>query len=147
MCIRIATEKDAAMLANLVKSLAHFYLNDSSQELPAWLSATLTSPEFLARISNPEYLNLVFEEAGTVTGYLSLKGDSHIYHLFVSAASQTKGIARRLWQRAKSHSSAKIFSVRSSIYAVPVYRKLGFIETGPASTKDGVSFQPMEHHL
>lgn len=36
-------------------------------------------------------------------------------------------------------------SVRSSIYAVPVYKRFGFLESGPAGSKDGVSFEPMEY--
>jgi predicted GNAT family N-acyltransferase len=36
------------------------------------------------------------------------------------------------------------FTLRSSLYAVPIYKRFGFSESGPVGTKDGISFQPME---
>jgi predicted GNAT family N-acyltransferase len=41
-------------------------------------------------------------------------------------------------------SDSSHFVVRSSIHAVPVYEKFGFVIKGPVSVKDGIAFQPME---
>lgn len=144
MSIRIATEMDAPQIASLVASLAHYYLSDPDEALPAWFRETINHSAFIYRINSPEYLNYVFEEAGVITGYVSLKGNSHLYHLFVSEESQGKGRSRLLWQHVKECSRSNKYTVRSSLYAVPFYKRFGFIESGPVSDKDGISFQPME---
>ncbi|MCH8529481.1 MAG: GNAT family N-acetyltransferase [Saccharospirillum sp.] len=95
-------------------------------------------------MSGSECLNLVYEVDGSIVGYLAIKGGSHLYHLFVSEAHQGKGIAKQLWMAAIEGSPVKCFTLRSSLYAVPVYKRFGFEESGPAGLKDGISFQPME---
>ncbi|WP_425475087.1 GNAT family N-acetyltransferase [Brenneria uluponensis] len=35
------------------------------------------------------------------------------------------------------------YTVRSSIYAVPIYKKLGFKESESVTSKEGIRFQPM----
>ncbi|NVK43509.1 MAG: hypothetical protein HWE39_19870 [Oceanospirillaceae bacterium] len=68
-------------LASLVRSLAHYYLNDPSEELPSWLSATLTHEAFTSRFVNAEYMNFVLEDVGSIVGYISIKKPGNIYHL------------------------------------------------------------------
>ena len=144
MSIRVANETDLPQIAGLVASLSHFYLDDPGKELPVWFRDSITEAAFAARVSSPEYLNFVYEEAGVLMGYISIKGGSHLYHLFVAQAFQGRGVSRLLWLHAKEHSQSKHFSLRSSLYAVPVYKRFGFVESGPVGTKDGISFQPME---
>ncbi|SEQ60910.1 Ribosomal protein S18 acetylase RimI [Amphritea atlantica] len=144
MSIRIAVESDVHQIADLVASLSHFYLDEPGKELPVWFRESITEAAFAVRVSSPEYLNLVYEEGGVLMGYISVKGGSHLYHLFVAQAFQGRGISRLLWLKAKESSQSKRFSLRSSIYAVPVYKRFGFVESGPVGTKDGISFQPME---
>ncbi|MFY0665520.1 MAG: GNAT family N-acetyltransferase [Natronospirillum sp.] len=40
----------------------------------------------MARVSGSEYRNWVCEVDDSVVGYIALKGDSHLCHLFVSEA-------------------------------------------------------------
>ncbi|MBN0989797.1 GNAT family N-acetyltransferase [Amphritea pacifica] len=144
MSIRVVNEGDLPQIVSLVASLSHFYLDEPGKELPVWFRESITEAAFAGRVSSPEYLNLVYEEGGVLMGYISVKGGSHLYHLFVAQAFQGRGISRLLWLKAKEFSQSKRFSLRSSIYAVPVYKRFGFAESGPVGTKDGISFQPME---
>lgn len=144
MSIRIAKENDVSQIRNLVMSLSHYYLSDPSENLPAWFEDTLSTTAFNERITNTEYQNLVFEENETIVGYISIKNGSHVYHLFVSSAFQGKGIARLLWEHARKLTGSGSYSLRSSIYAVPVYQRFGFVESGPVGYKDGIVFQAME---
>ncbi len=66
MNIRPAVESDVPQVARLVKSLAHYYLDDPGRDLPPWLDDTLTYEAFSSRISDADYLNLVYEEAGSI---------------------------------------------------------------------------------
>lgn len=143
MSIREATECDVMQIQDLVASLSHFYMNDKFEDLPEWLKATLTEAEFLKRVLSADYSNFIYEIDGKVLGYISMKEVSHLFHLFVAETSHGKGISRSLWEFAQKACAAEKYTLRSSIFAVPVYRAFGFIETGPAGVKDGVEFQPM----
>lgn len=144
MSIRQATESDVTEISNLVTSLAHFYLDKPENELPTWLSQTLTEHAFSQRLSNSDFINFVYEQNSKIIGYISLKKPNHLYHLFVLEEFQGKGISRLLWEHLKNNVQCGYFTLRSSIYVVPVYKKFGFSELGEIGTKDGVSFQPME---
>lgn len=145
MGIRTANITDVPQLADLAKSLAHYYLSDPSGGLPSWLADTLTYEAFASRLSSAEYFNFVYEEDGSVIAYISINKNGHLYHLFVAEQFQGKGISRLLWECAKKSCQCNSYSLRSSLYAIPVYKRFGFSESGPVRTKDGVSFQPMEY--
>ena len=141
---------DALPLSQLVNGLSHYYLDDPKAQLPDWLVNTLTEAAFTARITDPSYINLVYKfkndtsGADVIQGYISIKDRCHIYHLFVSKAYQGKGVAKQLWNQARAFTQSECFTVRSSLYAVPVYKQFGFVEAGEVGCKDGVSFMPMK---
>jgi len=141
--IRQAAPTDAIQIAQLVTSLAHFYLDKPQDKLPAWLSETLTEGAFAERLSSNEYRNTVYLVDGKIVGYISIKNPSHLYHLFVSEQYQGKGIARLLWNHVLKTDQYSTMTVRSSKHAIPVYKQLGFVESAPIGVKDGISFQPM----
>ncbi len=144
MKIREAQQPDIKKIASLVRSLAHFYLDNSDFELPTWFSETLTERAFLERLSGVDYKNYVCEQNNNIIGYISLRKPNHLYHLFVAEPFQGMGISRLLWEHLKSCTQSNLFTLRSSIYAVPVYQQFGFVESGAMGIKDGISFQPME---
>jgi len=76
-----------------------------------------------------------------------MKNKNHLYHLYVSNEYQGQGVARKLWEQAMSHCRNNIYTLRSSLYAVPVYKKFGFVEVGEAQEKNGIDFQEMELKL
>lgn len=78
MSIRQATEADVIEVSGLVKSLAHFYLDEPENELPAWLSQTLTEKAFSERLSSSGYKNFVYEQNNKIIGYISLKKPNHL---------------------------------------------------------------------
>jgi len=144
MSIRSATPRDIKQISLLVTSLAHFYLNNSENNIPDWLSNTLTQKAFLTRIRSDEYVNFVYERQEKIIAYISIKKPNHLYHLFVSEHFQGKGIARLLWQHILNTGQYSTFTLRSSVYAIPIYKRFGFCEIGSLDTKDGVCFQSME---
>jgi GNAT superfamily N-acetyltransferase len=62
----------------------------------------------------------------------------------VSEQYQGQGIARALWENITTHCACRSYVVQSSLNAVPVYKRFGFIESGAVAEKDGLQFQPME---
>ncbi|MFC3852235.1 GNAT family N-acetyltransferase [Salinispirillum marinum] len=143
MNIRRTMVEDAAEIKELVSSLSHFYLEDRNSVLPEWFSNTLELSEFERRLSSEEFSSFVYSIDNVIIGYISIKDLSHLYHLFVAEGHQGKGIAKALWEYATSESGINVCTVRSSMFAVPVYRRFGFKESEAAMSKDGISFQPM----
>jgi GNAT superfamily N-acetyltransferase len=144
MNIRTANSGDASVLRSLGTELSRFYLRDPNAALPAWLAKGLSEAEFVVRLTSCDYCNYVYELNGKVVGYISIKRPGHLYHLFVHASHQGRGIARSLWEYAAGQTEVGGFTVRSSINAVPVYKRFGFVECAPAGENDGVLYQPME---
>ena len=122
-----ATPNDARPISSLVKSLAN----------------TLTEDAFLQRINSSDYINFLCEQDGQVIGYGAMKRLNHLYHLFVAEAFQGKGISRKLWEQLIAEESNATYTLRSSIFAIPVYERFGVKAVGERGSKDGVSFQSM----
>jgi len=144
MFIREATIDDVHEIRQLVLSLSHFYLKEKNEDLPLWFSNSLSLDEFISRIGNDQFLSFVFEKDNEIIGYISLKNETHIFHLFVSESFQKQGIASKLWEHAKTLTKKEKYTVRSSEFAVPVYQHFGFKEIGVRTVKDGLMFQTME---
>jgi len=144
MSIRTANSSDAPRLRSLVIGLSRFYLRDPKATLPAWLASSLSELEFVGRLTSNDYCNYVYEIDGKVVAYISIKRPGHLYHLFVAGPHQGQGIARLLWEHASKQSKNRTYTVRSSMNAIPVYKRFGFVESASAGEKDGVLYQPME---
>lgn len=144
MKIRQVNKNDVDALINVVTSLSRFYLKDKEGLLPEWFANSLSSNEFESRIANDEYQNYVYEVSGILAGYISLKGRSHLFHLFVLPEYQGNGIARMLWEHVKLLSGSPVYTLRSSLFAVPIYKKFGFYVSGDVQEKEGICYQPME---
>ena len=144
MSIRKAELTDAVEIRNLVFSLAHFFLEDGNESLPLWLDDSLKISSFEKRLTEQEYTNFVYLRDAEIVGYISILNGNHIYYLFVSEKFQGRGIARKLWDHAKSELPVTSYTVRSSIFATPIYESFGFKITEPASIKEGVHFQVMK---
>jgi len=81
-----------------------------------------------------------------------MRDDSHLFQLFVSTRLQGRGIARRLWQRtmrdAVRRAGTRHFTLNASVMAVPVYRRFGFMPSGPLTIgPSGLVTQPMRLEL
>ena len=73
------------------------------------------------------------------------KNRRHICCFFVKAQYHRQGIGRKLWEYLLANSSSEVITVNSSPYAVPVYRKLGFVDTDVEQLSDGMRYTPMKY--
>ncbi|MFN3988152.1 MAG: GNAT family N-acetyltransferase, partial [Rhodocyclaceae bacterium] len=116
MSIRKADSGDAPKLRSLVVDLSRFYLRDPDATPPDWLASSLSEVDFVGRLAGDDYYNYVYELNSELVAYISIKRPNHVYHLFVAASHQGKGIARLLWEHA-----TKQLAVREAlIYSEPV---------------------------
>ena len=90
----------------------------------------------------------VAEDAGMIIGFVGVRDNRHLYHLFVAEPYHRRGIASRLWEVASSECRERghtgPFTVNSSNNAVAIYERLGFRRTAPIQDSGGVLFNPME---
>lgn len=90
----------------------------------------------------------VAEVDGELVGFVGVRDNKHLYHLFVAKPMQRQGIGRALWEYAQRECVANghggPFTVNASDNAVPVYERWGFQRTGPAQNANGILYNPMK---
>jgi GNAT superfamily N-acetyltransferase len=88
-------------------------------------------------------------EAGEIGGFIAIRADSHVFHLFVDKRRHGQGLARRLWHTARDAAVERggdgSFTVNASNYAVPVYEAFGFARVAPTQCVKGLYFNPMRY--
>ena len=103
-------------------------------------------PEAMRARSGPGQIVLAAEWRGNLAGMIETRGNDHVSLLFVE--QRGLGLARALFERAlelcrERRPDLRLVTVNASLYAVPVYRRLGFEPTGEARCVHGISFVPM----
>lgn len=84
-------------------------------------------------------------DEGVLKGVIATNENrKHICCFFVKAQDQRKGIGRKLWDFLRENSPSNTITVNSSPYAVPVYHKLGFVDTDTEQLSDGMRYTPMK---
>ncbi len=148
MKIRRATEEDAGAISALVYTLSakHIAHEFSEQGRQALLRAM--APESIRNYIQAGYRYHVAEIDGRIVGVVGIKGNKHLYHLFVDEAYQRRGIARALWRQAMdaclANGNPGEFTVNASRAAQPVYERLGFKALSGPRERGGVIAIPMK---
>lgn len=148
MEIRAAKPDDAENISKLICELVDkFITDDFSPSGREFLLSTMT-PGTISWNMQTEYRYHVAEADGAMVGVVAVKGNTHLYHLFVAERYHRKGIARKLWQRAMKEclleGNPGEFTVNSSSYAREVYKQLGFVAQSGPQEKHDVRFFPMK---
>jgi len=142
--IRPARESDAEEISALIVSLSHYFLSEpNSPEIGPFLK-TLTPAATAERIGSDTFSCFVAEIEHEICGVMAVRNKNHVYHLFVQSQMHRKGIARALWEYVRTQFETEAFTVNSSLYAVPIYERLGFKVVKQPQNADGLVFVPME---
>jgi GNAT superfamily N-acetyltransferase len=150
MTIRLATSFDAEIISKLViDSSLSVRDQDFSDQGWALLEKTNTVEAVSKRFESEKYFALIFEVEGVAAGYLAMVEFEKIDHMFVMPEYRNRGIAKSLWHKAQEicvdNGNASYYWVRSSSYAVQVYKSFGFRLSGDKQSSNGISFQLMEN--
>lgn len=70
---------------------------------------------------------------------------SHISLFFVRTENHGQGVGRKLFEYVAALCSSDAITVNSSPYAVPIYRKLGFVDQDEEQLSDGIRYTPMKY--
>jgi len=145
--IRPARLEDAASISALILSASGDFCSPVDGRIPAWFVASVSPQSIAGYLVDPAYHYLVAEFGEALAGIIAVHERSYVFHLFVSPDYQRRGVATRLWERAKTEALAAGntggFQVRSSLLAVPLYARFGFVITGERAEKNGIAYVPM----
>jgi predicted GNAT family N-acyltransferase len=84
-----------------------------------------------------------------LVGMIEIRDNKFISLLFVDKKYQGRGIAKRLFDESlkeiiQRDSNLDKFYVHASLYSIPIYKKMGFIETENMREENGIKYLPME---
>ena len=145
--VRPACESDAETISALINTLLHYRAPVAVAPPPESFVAQFAPQAIRSCITDVKHNYLVALSQDQLVGVLGVRDNQHLLHLFVAEPHQRRGIARMLWNQAKADALKTEdeidMLVRSSVYAVPVYERFGFIACGPRVDEPGVSYVPM----
>ena len=109
-------------------------------------------PDALVERTRSNHFVLVALARERPAGVIELRDNDHVSLLFVDTRHQCRGIARELLARAlavarPAKPGLDRVTVNTSRFGVPAYERLGFRQTGPERTVNGIVFIPMAHQI
>ena len=111
---------------------------------PDWYLKSLQPKAIEALITFERLAWLLAIHDNNIVGILAVEDKAGIKYFFVHTQRQKMGIGKRLWQFAKSSGELEpALKVRSSLFAVPVYERLGFKAVEPPSCFNGLNCRSM----
>jgi GNAT superfamily N-acetyltransferase len=147
MRVEAATVSDADEISALIVELSEpFFLSPSRDGAEPFLASVSAEAE-RGYLSAANFSYYVARSKSTLAGFVALRNNSHLFHLFVAKAFQGRHLASQLWATAKANAlqagNPGEFTVNSSLIAAPVYERFGFVREGEVQRMHGISFQPM----
>lgn len=131
--IRVATAADHQAISALVRPLVEKFIAPDCSAEGTRLLLEAMQPQAILSYLHGDYRYWLAEDAEGLAGVIAVKGNNHLYHLFVAERAHGQGLARQLWSRLLAECQDQDeFTVNASLYALPMYQHLGFIaEQGP----------------
>jgi GNAT superfamily N-acetyltransferase len=147
MIFRRGNAIDAGPVAALIASFQSELTVDPSGVGAEQFFASVSEHAERQYLESPRYSFIVAEDNGILAGFIAIRDNAHLFHLFVARPFHRSGLARRLWKTAREEACHRgnpgEFTVNSSLNAVAVYKAFGFSPSGPVTTTHGISFVPM----
>jgi ribosomal protein S18 acetylase RimI-like enzyme len=140
--ITTAKVDDAKYLSLIAKNL-ETYIFDC--KMPKWFEDSISIDEFKNRILDKNYKHYIYVLKNKIVGFIAIKENSRIYHLFVDKEYQGNKVAKKLWEFVKENNQFEELEVNSSLYAVKVYESFGFIVNGEIKNHNEMKFQNMKY--
>jgi len=151
MKVERAAVSDAPRISALIRELSKPFLVSPSGEGAEPFFAAIGEAAIQGYVSAGNFEYYVAEVENQLAGVVALRDNTHLFHLFVAEPFQGQGLGSKLWQVVKASAiqsgNPGKFTVNSSLNALPVYEKFGFITCGPVVQSHGVMFQPMQLSL
>lgn len=146
---RLANPRDALAIGVLARRVARrWILPEQPASAAAALLYDLSARVIRRKILAGQRFHLAWREDGRLAGVAAMRDDCHLFQFFVSTSLHGRGIARRLWRRvmrdAVRRAGTRHFTLNATAMAVPVYRRFGFVDSGPPTVgRTGLVTWPM----
>lgn len=149
MKIRPAIYSDIAKISQLIQKLTRSFIANECTEDGLRHLLNSMSVESISNNFIQGYQYFVLCHDSVIQGVVAIKGQCHIYHLFIKDTLQSKGWGKKLLSHAmetilERDSSTRI-TVNSSLNAVGFYQRAGFEISGPEDERMGIKSQPMRY--
>jgi len=132
--------KDAQKLSSLSNSLLKYLFDE---EIPKWFQDSFSVEEFEKRIQSQEYKHFGYMIEDQIVGFIAIKEDTHLFHLFVEEKYHQQHIGKKLWEFVKENIEFETMSTNASLYAINVYESFGFKQERKIQTYKELEFLPM----
>lgn len=147
MLIRPCEDPDLPAMARLFRACALEYIVHESPPEGACTFLRENDEEGLRGYVRAGHVYHVTLDGGELAGFVAIRNNDHVFHLFVDRRWHRQGLARRLWGAARRAAAERgaggAFTVNASNFAVPVYEAFGFERTAPTQCVKGLYFNPM----
>lgn len=147
----MAPGEEAAVSALVLSAFDEYIADDYTPEGVAEFRR-YASPEAIRERVAHDHSVLVAKTEHGIAGMVEVREGNHIALLFVDKVYHHRGVARSLLSHAlaqitKNDPDLQRVTVNSARYGVPAYERLGFRQTGPERTVNGILFIPMARRL
>ena len=140
MNIRKATVQDTSAIVEVIAPFVEAVTTAEEGRLRFKAEAIQTIFEW------PDIYYYVAEIDCRIVGVVAYIAPAHFMHFFLNKAYQGQGYGRQMWRflenqiRSQGHQS---ITVKSSLYALDIYKRFGFVEMGEYTEENGIRFIPM----
>jgi GNAT superfamily N-acetyltransferase len=140
--------EEEAACRMVLKSFNEFVAPDYNEEGQNEFKKFVNAESMRDRIQNGDFI-IVALVGSKIIGLIEVHSNNHIALLFVDKEWHRQGVAKKLLELAidrgkENNSDLEAIEVHSSPFAVPVYEKLGFIQSGEERIENGIQYTPME---
>ena len=144
-------ENEEYEISKLIHNIFHEFISWDFTEEGNSLFLDFIIPENLKERISKGNIALTAKNNNKIVGMIEIKDYNHICLLFVDKEFQKNGIARLLFTSVlkiiKENSRTAFIDVNSSIYAVPIYQKLGFTAQNSVQDYAGIKYVPMAYQI
>jgi len=145
--IRPGTVADAPIVGALVMDLLPFLTVDPQGRGAESFVANIDAAAQARYLAAPSFRYQLAWRGNALAGFVAMRDNGHLFHLFVDRALHGQGLGRRLWELARDEALALgnpgVFTVNASDHALPMYVRLGFMPVGPREEQRGIAWTPM----
>lgn len=145
MISRDFNTKDASAVSQLIEKVFDKYIANDFFPEGVNIFKQIIQPDNII-IRQEKNKTFVVELDSNIVGMIEVTGNSHIMLFFVDDKYHRNGIGKILINKAIESARInghKTMTVNSSIFAINIYEKFGFIKQDDIKTKDGIVYQEM----
>ena len=150
ICYSTLTIEDIPEAYSLVRKVYDEFVSNENNTQGNSIFYDFIKPEKAQKRLSEISFAIVAKVNTRICGIIEVKNNNHICLLFVKKNLHKHGIAKAMFKLAIDkciQNKRNYIDVNSSLYAVPIYKKLGFRKTENRKLINGIQFVPMLYSM